>query len=234
MNTSIASITFTIGGGASNAALIGNPVGIQLTRTPGSDNFTIHGKPEVNIVSPTSYTMTITTIGNQEGCQEATFSAILNVSPDDGIQLAAGSGQLIQSHCVSTGIDTITFDLTGGSNTANVTGLPPGIQTSLNVASRTFTLSGPLTEIVTQTTEYEYTITTSGSCDPAVMDGKITVEPNATVTVTSVSTTLDQTICDNTAVDAITFQAAGSFTDINFEFFQTHLSFHIYSLPSTQ
>ena len=69
VDTSIASITFTIGGGASNAALIGNPQGIQLTRTPGTDNFTIHGKPEINIVTPTTYTMTITTIGNQEGCQ---------------------------------------------------------------------------------------------------------------------------------------------------------------------
>ena len=36
VDTSIASITFTIGGGASNAALIGNPIGIQLTRTPGN------------------------------------------------------------------------------------------------------------------------------------------------------------------------------------------------------
>ena len=44
----------------------------NLTRTPGTDNFTIHGKPEVNIVTPTTYTMTITTIGNQEGCQEET------------------------------------------------------------------------------------------------------------------------------------------------------------------
>ena len=97
--------------------------------------------------------MTITTIGNQEGCQEETVSAILNVSPDDGIQLAAGSGQLIQTHCVSTLIDTITFDLTGGSNTAEVTGLPQGIKTTLNAASRTFSLSGMSTEIVTQTTE---------------------------------------------------------------------------------
>ena len=175
VDSSIASITFTIGGGASNAALIGNPTGIQLSRTPGTDNFTIHGKPEVNIVNPTTYTMTITSIGNQESCQEAAVSAILNVSPDDGIQLAGGSGPLIQTHCVSTGIDTITFDLTGGSNTANVTGLPQGILTTLNVASRTFTLSGILTEIVTQTAEYNYSVTTSGSCDPAIFNGKITI-----------------------------------------------------------
>ena len=217
VDTSIASITFTIGGGASNAALIGNPQGIQLTRTPGTDNFTIHGKPEVNIVTPTTYTMTITTIGNQEGCQEETVSAILNVSPDDGIQLAAGSGQLIQTHCVSTDIETITFDLTGGSNTAEVTGLPQGIKTTLNAASRTFSLSGMSTEIVTQTTEYNYTVTTSGSCDPSILNGKITIVPNATVTVTSVSTTLDQTICDNTDFDAVTFEVDGSFTDISFQ-----------------
>ena len=49
------------------------------------------------------------------------------------------------------------------------------------------------------------------------MNGKITVAPNATVTVTSVSTTLDQTICDNTAVDPVTFQAGGSFIDISFQ-----------------
>ena len=102
-------------------------------KNSGTDNFTIHGKPEVNIVTPTTYTMTITTIGNQESCQEETVSAILNVSPDDGIQLAAGSGQLIQTHCVSTDIETITFDLTGGSNTAEVTGLPQGIETTLTL-----------------------------------------------------------------------------------------------------
>ena len=73
------------------------------------------------------------------------------------------------------------------------------------------------TEIVTQTTEYNYTVTTSGSCDPAILNGKITIVPNATVTVTSVSTTLDQTICDNTDVDAITFEVDGSFTDISFQ-----------------
>ena len=33
----------------------------------------------------------------------------LNVSPDDGIQLAAGSGQLIQTHCVPIDIETITL-----------------------------------------------------------------------------------------------------------------------------
>ena len=161
--------------------------------------------------------MTITTIGNQEGCQEETVSAILNVSPDDGIQLAAGSGQLIQTHCVSTDIETITFDLTGGSNTAEVTGLPQGIKTTLNAASRTFSLSGMSTEIVTQTTEYNYTVTTSGSCDPSILNGKITIVPNATVTVTSVSTTLDQTICDNTDFDTVTFEVDGSFTDISFQ-----------------
>mgnify|MGYP003317777219 CR=1 FL=1 len=85
------------------------------------------------------------------------------------------------------------------------------------MASRTFSLSGITTEIVTQTTEYNYTVTTSGSCDPAILNGKITIVPNATVTVTSVSTTLDQTICDNTNVDAITFEVDGSYTDISFQ-----------------
>ena len=66
---------------------------------------------------------------------------------------------------------------------------------------------------VTQTTIYNYTVTTSGTCAPQTEIGDITIVPVASIDVTSVSSTLNQTICDGDDITPITFDIGGSATN---------------------
>ena len=213
-NTDIDPLEFTIGGGANFAIVSGLPPGVGMTPL-GGGNFRISGRPVVAITVPTPYTFTVTTTGNPNGCEEATFTGIIVVSPDDGISLSAGSGPEIQTVCEGTdpttsAIATITYTLSGGANSANITGLPPGIQTRYIPATREYEIYGLPTITVTSTSEYNYTITTSGTCSSDSATGRITITPKAKLLLTTSTDTLDQTVCDNTPIANIQIDLSGS------------------------
>ena len=213
-NTDIDVIEFTIGGGATFAIVDGLPSGVGMTPL-GGGSFRISGRPVVPIVVPTPYSFTVTTTGNTEGCEEATFTGTIVVSPDDGISLSVGSGPEIQTVCEGTdpttsAIATITYTLSGGANSANITGLPAGIQTIYNPGTREYSIFGLPTVTITNTTQYNYTITTSGTCSSDSATGRITVTPKAKLVLTTTTDTLDQTVCDNTSIANIQFDLFGS------------------------
>jgi len=97
-----------------------------------------------------------------------------------------------ETTCINSPLDSISFDIGGGGTGANVSGLPSGISGSFD--SGTFTISG------TPTTagEFNYTVTTSGNCAQTLASGKITVNPNATIALTSVNNS--QTVCGSGGV----------------------------------
>ena len=212
-NEDIDVIEFTIGGGANFAIDDGLPLGVGMTSL-GGGNFRISGRPTVNITVPTLYTFTVTTTGNGNSCEEATFSGTILVSPDDGISLSPGSGAEIQSVCEGTdpssSIATITYTLSGGATSANIIGLPPGIVTSYNPGTREYSIFGIPTVTVTNTVDYIYTITTSGTCTSDSATGRITITPKAKLVLQSAISTLNQTVCDNTATTDIVFDLVGS------------------------
>ena len=129
---------------------------------------------------------------------------------------------LNQTVCDNSAIASVTFQLSGGAT--GITGLtwtdqtPNGILQPTVNASNSLTLNGIIDSGgVTQTTIYPYSITTTGnSCGPAAtITGTIIVEPNHYITPVSTAATFDQTICDGSSVDSVTFRLSGGATGYN-------------------
>ncbi|MFB0904190.1 MAG: hypothetical protein QMB11_07405, partial [Nonlabens sp.] len=98
----------------------------------------------------------------------------------------------------NTAISTITFAVSGGGTGASVTGLPTGVNGIYS--GGTYTING--TPNVSGS--FNYTVTTTGSCNQTTATGTITVNPVIvpSVTITSTSTS----IC-STAGTTVTFTA---------------------------
>ena len=207
--------SFTIGGGATFAIDDGGlPLGVGLNPL-GGNSFEIVGKPVVAILAPTTYTFTVSTTGNAGGCDEVAFTGTIVVSPDDDISLSSAATTTNQTICVGNDtaisqITTITYQLAGGATNASAAGLPAGIQTNYDPITRVFSIFGTSAETVTNTTTFNYTVTTSGTCINASENGSIIIEPSATLSLTTASSTLNQTVCDNTAINNIEFDLVGS------------------------
>ena len=178
----------------------------------------ISGSPATAVLTPTTYSFTITaTTGS--GCEVNSYSGKITVLPDDGLTLTSPAASTSQEICVSNDpiisrLTTITYQLSGGATSANFVGLPPGFGTIFNPLSKEYSIYGSTTgSTVTQTTIYNYTVTTNGTCASQTEIGDITIVPIASIDVTSVSSTLNQTICDGDDITPITFDLGGSATN---------------------
>ena len=97
-NTNIDNIDFTIGGGATFAVVDGLPTGVQLNNV-GGNNFRISFVSSLGNVTPTTFSFTVTTTGNANGCDEASFTGTIIVNPDDDISLTSAPGTDDQTVC---------------------------------------------------------------------------------------------------------------------------------------
>lgn len=123
---------------------------------------------------------------------EATYNITLN--PDASIGDPANKDQSV---CINSPIDPISFSISGGGTGANVSGLPNGITGSYNNGS--FTLSGsPSTA-----GNFNYTVTTTGNCAQVNNTGTITVNPNASISLSSGNNT--QTVCQGEDINQIAY-----------------------------
>ncbi|MDA9571733.1 hypothetical protein N9R44_00005, partial [Flavobacteriaceae bacterium] len=84
-----------------------------------------------------------------------------------------------------------------------------------------FTVTGTPTILVTATTSYSLIVVSPGlrvGTDSTSATTIITLEPEQLISLTSSSTTLNQVLCDNTAIDDVVFQLSGNatgFTGLN-------------------
>ena len=206
VNTAIAPITYTLGGGATGANVTGLPTGITAVVT--GTTLTISGSPSILTGSP--FTYNISTTGNT--CTVATGTGSFTVNPVHTIALTSVASTEAQTLCVNTAIAPITYTLGGGATGANVTGLPTGITAA--VTGTTLTISGTPTVLVGS--PFTYTIATSGnSCALASASGSFTVNPVHTIALTSAASTEAQTLCVNTAITPITYTLGGGATGAN-------------------
>lgn len=195
VNNAITTITYTIGGSGTGATVSGLPAGVSGSFAAGT--FTINGTPTLSGVYP--YTVTAT-----GACASAVANGIITVNPDATITLSSGSSN--QTVCENTSITPIVFLIGGGGSGASVSGLPSGLTGTY--ASGQFTISGTPTTAGT----YNYTVTTSGTCLQASFNGTITVDPNATIALSSAPGTDNQTVCISTAITPITYTIGGGGT----------------------
>ena len=195
INTLITSIVYTIGGGATGATVMGLPAGLLASYTAGQ--FTIAGIPSAS----GTFNYTVTTTG---GCGTGSLGGTITVNPNATIALTSAAATTSQTLCSSAAITSIVYAVGGGATGATVTGLPSGVTGVFSGGQ--FTISG--TPTVTGT--FNYTVTTTGGCGSASSGGTITIDPIATIALTSAAATTNQTLCINTVLTPIVYTIANA------------------------
>jgi valyl-tRNA synthetase len=194
INTAISSIVYTFGNGATGATVTGLPAGV--TASVSGSTVTISGLPTTVTGSPFSYTVTTT-----GGCSSQSLTGTITVNPNVTLTLTSAAASTSQTVCINTAITTIVYTFGNGATGATVTGLPAGVTAS--VSGSTVTISGSPTTVTGS--PFSYTVTTTGGCSTQSLTGTITVNPNVTLTLTSVAATTAQTVCINTAITNIVY-----------------------------
>ncbi|MCH4821720.1 T9SS type A sorting domain-containing protein [Gramella lutea] len=137
----------------------------------------------------------------------ATAENTANITITDNASINTPGNKDQANVCISTPIDPIVFNIGGSGNGASVVGLPPGV--SGNYSSGNFTISGsPST-----TGTFNYTVTTSGSCESVAETGSITVLNNATISLSSSNNV--QEVCQDEAIQAINYNIGETGTGAN-------------------
>ena len=194
-------ITYSIGGDATGAEVVGLPVEITGSYNPGTHVFTISGTPTVSGIF--NYTITTTTTNP---CINPSLNGTITVNANSSISLSSATSSTAQIVCINHTIADITYAVDDGGTGAGVTGLPNGVTGSF--AGGVFTISGTPTEPGI----FNYTVTTTGPCINPSLTGTIEVEANSTIALSSASGTDGQTVCINTAIIGITYAIGGGGT----------------------
>ena len=190
----ITPIEYTLDGGATtyNISWTGGAIGLNVLNT-SSNTITISGTVNVpgGITQTTSYTYTITTIGNS--CQSATVSGVITVLPELNYTINT-TGSVNQTGasalCNTDSIQDILFTVVGGEQAAQVSltwttaNELDNVTVTPDANNTVWTMAGVVNENVTLLTSYPYQITVyrPGSCvAPVSFTGTIQVAPNPTI-----------------------------------------------------
>ena len=193
INTAITDITYATTG-ATGATFAGLPAGV--TGSWAMDVVTISGTPMVSGIF--NYTVTLT-----GGCGIVTANGLIDITPDNTINLTSAAGTDAQAICINTAIVDITYG-TNGATGATFSGLPAGITGSW--AADVVTISGTPSSSGT----FNYTITLTGGCGLITANGSIDVIPDNTITLLSAPATTNQSVCLNSAISDISYLTTGA------------------------
>jgi gliding motility-associated-like protein len=149
------------------------------------------------------------TISSNTGCGNS-ISGAINVNPLQSISFVSGNTN--QSACQYSSIDPINFVVSSGVNSVTVTpALPAGI--TYNLVGNTLTISG--TPTVSTSLPSNYIITTQGACGPqATYSVTFDIRPEATIVFGLGSGSINQAVCQSSAIIPITFTIGGGATGI--------------------
>ena len=143
--------------------------------------------------------------GAEGGVCQSTASVVVEISQQPTMSLTSASTTTNQTICKGSAITNITYSYSGGSGTPTVSGLPTGV--TYTASAGVVTISG--TPTVTGTYNYTVTHSASSPCGAATKTGKIVINDPAVLTLTSASTTTNQTICQGSAITNITYSYSG-------------------------
>ncbi|MEP7164083.1 MAG: T9SS type A sorting domain-containing protein [Ferruginibacter sp.] len=135
------------------------------------------------------------------GCTSA-LAGPVPVTANSTLTLTSGAGTDGQTVCINTAITDITYAIGGSATGATLSAgaLPAGVNASFSAG--TFTISGT----PTVSGNFSYSVsTTGGGCTQTTLNGTITVNPAATITLTSGVGTNNQTVCNNASITNITY-----------------------------
>ena len=154
--------------------------------------------------TPGTYTVTYT-IAAAGGCAQFMTTTSITIAADNTITFTSAPGTDAQTVCINTAITNITYATTGATG-ATFTGLPAGVTGSW--AANVATISGSPTTTVGS--PFSYTVTLTGGCGTLSANGTITVNPDNTITLTSIPGTDAQSVCLNTPITNITYSTTGA------------------------
>ena len=197
------SIIYQLTAGANDAFITGLPTGV--TAEISGNNVIITGTP--NISNAQDYNYVITPVGVP--CHESAYGTI-SVALDAQLNLDLSSGNTIQVLCEERPLEPIIFNISGGATSASVTGLPSGVSATYDSTAKVLIIEGTPSDNVSQEQKYNYTVTTSGSsCTEQVLNGSITVNPLAQLTLLPTSGSLGQILCEGEAIEPILIALEG-------------------------
>ena len=124
---------------------------------------------------------------NLEVPSPVTGTLIVQASTTASLVLSSNQNTLNQSVCNNTAIDPVVFQLGGNATTANVTGLPDGIASTLDASLNTITLRGSPSVSVATSTTYTYNISNANGSPTRTVTGSITVNLPSQISLTSVN-----------------------------------------------
>ena len=189
--------------GATGVTFSGLPTGVSGSFTPSASGgtATISGTPTTAGV----YNYTITSTGGN--CAPVSVNGTITVQAAPTLTLTSLAGTDNQTVCLNSPLTSIDYTFGGSATGTSVTGLPAGVSSST---------AGNITSITGSPSvagSFPYTISTTGSACPAItLNGLITVDPLPTLTLNSAPGTDNQTVCENTAITAISIGVGGSAT----------------------
>lgn len=190
-------ITYAVGGTGTGGSVTGLPAGVTGVFAGGT--ITISGTPSVSGV----FNYTVLTTGP---CVIPTATGTITVTANATLTLTSAAGTNNQSLCINTAITNITYTVGGSGTGGSVAGLPTGVTGVF--AGGVITISG--TPTVTGT--FPYTVSTTGPCVVPTATGTITVNPDASINLTSAAPTTSQSLCRNSTITNITYAVAGGGT----------------------
>ena len=197
INTAIANIQYSIGGSGTGATVTGLPAGVTGSYAGGF--YTILGSPTISGV----FNYTITTLGP---CINQSLNGTITVTADGTITLTSPVSTSNQTLCMNVPITNITYAIGGSGTGATVSGLPTGVTGTY--AAGVFTISGTPTTAGT----YNYTVNSTGPCGTPSANGSITVNPDATINLSSPAGTNLQELCVNATIAQIVYAIGGGGT----------------------
>ena len=197
INDAITNITYAVSGSGTGGSVTGLPAGVIGTYAGGL--ITIAGTPTVS----GTFNYTVLTTGP---CVNPISTGTINVTPNATIALTSAIGTNNQSLCINVPITNITYGVGGSGTGGSVSGLPSGVTGTY--ASGVINISGS----PTVTGLFNYTVSTTGPCINPTATGTITVNPNASITLTSGAATINQVLCNNQPIIPITYQIGGGGT----------------------
>ena len=157
--------------------------------------FTITGRPQASGVS--NYAVIAT-----GGCNGTAALGNITVLSDATIGLTSTNNNE-QTVCRNIAISDIVYRTGGSATGATANDLPDGIEGVFD--GNSLRING----VPTEAGVFNYTVSTTGLCEPVILNGIITVQADPEIVQTSVNNN-QQTVCKGAAITNITYDVGGS------------------------
>ena len=162
------------------------------------------------------YNYSITAVNLTKGCESTELEGSLGVQKGHELRRLSSYSSTQQKICEGQPMaSNIIYEFGGGASSAEVIGLPPGLDWDINNTLNRLTISGIPIVDVSEVTEYDYKVISLGNdCESIELDGKLTLEPDAEISLESPIATANQFICEGFPIEDITYTFGGGAIDV--------------------